>query len=237
MSSDDGPDRRSSVDKATNRLKIILGVDYGTTYTGVSYVASDKTSIDDIDVYRSWPGHGRPVEGNWKTPTVIAYGVENKGSRNLWGYEVKPGMISCSWTKLMLDNSAETAEFDDPSLRAMTGSAAFHLPPGKDARMVCQDFLTEVYRFVAKDLENRMTPAVFAMTPIECYLTIPAIWTDQARAATREAAIAAGFGSRPFDSIHMIPEPEAAALATLRKDLRPGSLNSAKVRTPKSNTK
>jgi len=200
-------------------------------HTGVSYVTSDKTSIDDIDVFRTWPGDGRPVEGNWKTPTVIAYGAENRGvSRNHWGYEVRRGMASCSWTKLLLDTSAETSEFDDPSLRNATGSALFHLPRGKDAQMVCQDFLTEVYRFVVDNLKMRMTPQVFDMTPIECYLTVPAIWADKARSATWEAAKAAGFGSRPFDELRMIAEPEAAAIAALRKDLRPGSVNAVKVR-------
>ncbi|KAK4152182.1 heat shock protein SSA3 [Chaetomidium leptoderma] len=229
MVADAPPDQPADDPQAAGRLKIILGVDYGTTFTGVSYVTSDKTSVDDIDVFRSWPGDGRPVEGNWKTPTVIAYGAENRDAgRNRWGYEVRRGMESCSWTKLLLDTSAETAEFDDPSLRDTTGSALFRLPRGKDAQMVCQDFLTEVYRFVVGNLKMRMTPEVFDITPMECYLTVPAIWTDKARTATREAAKAAGFGSRPFDAIRMIAEPEAAAIAALKKDLRPGSVNAAK---------
>ncbi|KAL2164318.1 hypothetical protein VTH06DRAFT_3534 [Thermothelomyces fergusii] len=218
-----------SGNKSARRLKIIVGVDYGTTFTGVSYVTSDKTSIDDIDVIRTWPGDGRPVEGNWKTPTVIAYGAENRGARrNHWGYEVRRGMVSCSWTKLLLDGSAETAEFDDPSLRNAAGSALFHIPAGKNAQMVCQDFLTEVYRFVVGNIKMRITPEVFDMTPMECYLTVPAIWTDKARMATWEAAKAAGFASRPFDAIRMVPEPEAAAVAALRKDLLPGSVNAVK---------
>ncbi|KAL2201124.1 hypothetical protein P885DRAFT_25997 [Corynascus similis CBS 632.67] len=219
----------SGNNSSAKRLKIILGVDYGTTFTGISYVTSDKTSIDDIDVFRSWPGDGRPVEGNWKTPTVIAYGAENRaGRRNHWGYEVRRGMTSCSWTKLLLDSSAETAEFDDPSLRNAAGSALFHIPHGKNAQMVCQDFLTEVYRFVVNNLKMRITPEVFEMTPMECYLTVPAIWTDKARTATFDAAKAAGFGSRPIDTIRIIPEPEAAAVAALRKDLRAGSVNAVK---------
>ncbi len=199
--------------------------------TGVSFVTSDKTSINDIDVIRTWPGDGRPVEGSWKTPTVIAYPQENKNiSRTHWGYEVRRGLTSCSWTKLLLDTSAETTEFDDPSLRDAAGSALFHLPPGKNAQSVCRDFLAEVYRFVVGDLKMRLTPEVFDITPVECYLTVPAIWADKARAATWDAAKAAGFGSRRFDKIRMISEPEAAAIAALTKDLRPGSANAIKVR-------
>jgi hypothetical protein len=184
-------------------------------------------------VFRTWPGEGRPVEGNWKTPTIIAYGSENKryADRNRWGYQVRRDMEACSWTKLLLDTSAETAEFDDPSLRDAAGSALFRLPPEKDAQTVCRDFLTELYRFVVDSLQMRMTPEIFALTPMECYLTVPAIWTDRAKSATREAARAAGFGSRRGDSIFMVPEPEAAAIAALRKDLRPGSVNAVKVPT------
>ncbi|KAL7919154.1 hypothetical protein ACQKWADRAFT_323202 [Trichoderma austrokoningii] len=137
-------------------------------------------------------------------------------------------MTSCSWTKLLLDTSAETAEYDDPSLRDAAGSAFFRLPPCKSAQMVCQDFLAEVYHFVVHNLKMRMTPEVFDVTPMECYLTMPAIWTDKAQLSTREAARAAGFGSRPFDSIRMITEPEAAAIAALKNDLRPGSVNAVK---------
>lgn len=239
---------------ASSRLKIILGIDYGTTFTGkrhaapfsgredslpanygaqgVSYVTSEKTSANDIDVLRVWPGNGCPVEGNWKTPTVIAYQSENPSKpRDYWGYEVRPNMISCSWTKLLLDRSAETAEFDDPSLRNGAGSESFlHLPPGKTAQQVCQDYLAHVYRFVIDNLKSRMTATIFDITPMVCYLSVPAIWTDKAQVATREAAIEAGFGSRPFDTIHMITEPEAAAIAALKHDLQPGSLNAAQVR-------
>ena len=140
-------------------------------------------------------------------------------------------MTSCSWTKLLLDTAAETAEFDDPALRNAAGSAGFfYLPPGKTAQQVCQDYLALVYDFVVNNLKARMTAAVFDITPMECYITMPAIWTDKAQTATRDAALAAGFGSRPFDTIHMITEPEAAAIAALKQDLQPGSVNAAKVR-------
>ncbi|KAH8817272.1 hypothetical protein F5884DRAFT_246530 [Xylogone sp. PMI_703] len=225
-----------------NRFKIIVGVDYGTTYTGVSYVTSDKT-INNITVISEWkvPGEnvGPPV-GSFKVPSRIAYASEQPvpknpklaASKNLksgvyWGYGVKAGMKSYSWTKLLLDKSAETEMYDDPSLKHGLGSGMFELPPGTSAQKVCQDYLAEVYKFTVARLEKQMTKEIFDVTPMECYLTMPAIWSDQAQTATREAAKAAGFGSRPFDSIKMIREPEAAALAALKGDLSPGSVHAA----------
>ena len=134
--------------------------------------------------------------------------------------------------KLLLDTSAETAEFDDPELKDATGltTGIFRLPKNMTAEQVCQDYLSNVYRYIVKNLKMRMGEEVFASTPMECYVTTPAIWTDKAQTATRDAAMRAGFGSRPGDVIRMITEPEAAAIAALKLDLKLGSVNMAKVR-------
>jgi molecular chaperone DnaK (HSP70) len=53
------------------------------------------------------------------------------------------------------------------------------------------------------------------VTPIEFWFTMPAIWSDRAQEATRQAARAAGFGTREGDLIQMITEPEAGVHAAL----------------------
>lgn len=50
---------------------------------------------------------------------------------------------------------------------------------------------------------------------MQFWITVPAMWSDAAKTATIEAAQAAGFGSRVMDTIHIITEPEAAALSVL----------------------
>ncbi|RYO94325.1 hypothetical protein DL766_000602 [Monosporascus sp. MC13-8B] len=211
----------------SSRSEIIVGVDYGTTYTGVSYVTTNNTR-DQIAVLQNWPH----IAGQSKTPTVISYKSENphdrRGPEVRWGADVKDTMTSCSWTKLLLDTSAETQEYNDPSLQNAAGSILFHRPAGKSAQQVCQDFLTQVYRHVMQALKAHY-PAHLDITPVQFYFTMPAIWTDRAQAATKAAARGAGFGSRSLDKIHMITEPEAAAIAALKEELSPGSPNAAKV--------
>ncbi|OBT74407.1 hypothetical protein VF21_06831 [Pseudogymnoascus sp. 05NY08] len=63
---------------------------------------------------------------------------------------------------------------------------------------------------------------------MECWITLPAIWSDEAKAATLTAAKNAGFGHNPHDEVFTIAEPEAAAIATLKKYAEPGALNSIK---------
>jgi len=74
-----------------------------------------------------------------------------------------------------------------------------------------------------------MTAATYDMTPMECWITLPAIWSEEAKDATLNAAKKAGFGGRPIDEVYTIAEPEAAAIATLKRYSGPNTLNSVKV--------
>lgn len=105
----------------------------------------------------------------------------------------------------------------------------FQLPSFRDAPGVCEDFLHEIYLFVSKMLRQQMSDSTFEKTPMECWITLPAIWSDEAKAATLTAARNAGFGHKPYDEVFTIAEPEAAAIATLKKYSEPGALNPIKV--------
>lgn len=174
---------------------------------------------------RAWPGR----DGEWKTPTRIAYGRENGRPNNHWGFQIEPNMISYSWTKLLLDDAATKSKYDDPKLAHIAGNGIFNVPPFRNAAGVCEDFLREIRRCVFARLEKERGKDFVQMTPVDCYITIPAIWSDKAKEATRTAAINAGFASRPEDSISMIPEPEAAAITTLIKDTAPDAVTPVKV--------
>jgi len=223
--------------------KIIVGIDYGTTFSGVqvvfclsisvdnvigvSYVTTDRSNIKDIKIISAWPGD---LYASWKTPTRIAYSKENpKISTNKWGFEVYPKLKSYSWTKLLLDKNAAVGEHDDPSLSAIVGPGMFQLPSFRDAPGVCEDFLHEVYLFVSRMLRQQLTDSTFERTPMECWITLPAIWSDEAKAATLTAAKNAGFGCKSTDEVFTIAEPEAAAIAAIKEFTEPGNLNPIKV--------
>jgi hypothetical protein len=195
---------------------------------GVSYVTSNQTEISDIVVLRAWPG----FDGNWKTPTRIAYGRENGFNGNKWGFEIEPNMKAYSWTKLLLDDSAAKSKYDDPKLAQIAGKGILEVPDFRTAQGVCEDFLKEVKKCVWARLEKEKGAEFLKMTPVECWITVPAIWSDRAKEATRAAAVGAGWASRPMDSINMIPEPEAAAISALKKDASPGAANPIKVCNP-----
>jgi hypothetical protein len=182
---------------------------------GISYVTTDKSDIDDISIISTWPGK---LHTAWKTPTRIAYKRENRNIQsNRWGFEVDSKLISYSWTKLLLDKNAVAGVYDDPTLSQMSGQGMMQLPNFRDAAGVCEDFLHEMFLYVSLKLHQQMSALTYEMTPMECWITLPAIWSEEAKDATLKAARNAGFGNRPGDDIFTIAEPEAAAIATLKR--------------------
>ncbi|KAF2102746.1 actin-like ATPase domain-containing protein [Rhizodiscina lignyota] len=200
---------------AAGAYKLIVGVDFGTTYTGVSFVLSTRAP-KDVYVIRSWSGASRPSDNAWKTPSRIAYAEENPNhDKDQIGFDVTPGMTSYSWFKLLLDRAAER-RFDDPDLRDIEGPGMLRLPRNKTAQQVCADFLRGIYQKTFEELNTRMLASVVNAMPIDFSFTVPAIWSDKAKADTIASARAAGFGSRPGDTITLITEPEAAAISVMK---------------------
>jgi hypothetical protein len=196
---------------------------------GVSYVTTHQTDID-IKIITAWPGDLRRV--NWKTPTCISYKRENpKLSTNKWGFEVDHRFISYSWTKLLLDKNALAGEYDDPALEDVAGHGVMKLPDFRKAEEVCEDFLRELYIYLTSKLREEFSEKTYDKAPMECWITLPAIWSDEAKDATLNAARKAGFGSRPGDEIFTIAEPEAAAITALKAYSGSNVLNQVKVCT------
>lgn len=192
-------------------------------------MASNATSIDDIQVVGSWPAHDHTA---WKVPSAIAYASENPrlGGVDQWGFGIPAGAQRYTWTKLLLDQDTLPTEHDDPLLRTLFSDGLLSLPPGKSAEAVCEDYLRCIYRHLAAELELRFGQHIISVTPIECWITVPALWSDKATALTKQAAVNASFAAaRAFDSVNIIKEPEAAALAVLKPLMDAGAANRLKV--------
>lgn len=184
-----------------------------TLAKGVSYVFSDKTSVDDIEVLNQW---GSRSNQN-KVPSRIAYHPTLN-----WGYDVEPGQVAYCWTKLLLDQNAPITYHDDEKIRKAYGSGYKATPHGKSAEDVVADYLTLLYRHVMGELGRKISTQILHVTPISFWFTHPALWSLRAQTSTMNAARRAGFGSRPRDEINLIKEPEAAAIFSLSYEVSHG---------------
>jgi molecular chaperone DnaK (HSP70) len=152
-----------------------------------------------------------------QVPSKIAY-----DPRTTWGYNTERGALAYCWTKLLLDRYAEASDFDDTEIREVEGPGLMQTPPGKTPEDVVSDYLTQLYAHVMAHLAREISVALLQVTPIEFWFTMPALWSVRAENATRDAAVRAGFGSRTGDTIHLIREPEAAAIACLNDLIKNG---------------
>lgn len=64
---------------------IIVGIDFGTTYTAAAW--TDSLSPSHVEVIKNWPTAGPVVSS--QVPTEIAYGRDDR-DRYSWGYNIKP---------------------------------------------------------------------------------------------------------------------------------------------------
>ena len=170
-----------------------------------------------------WPGgESAPNSQEAKTPTKIAYRKDNRKIRKFpadkFGYEVGPAHVQNAYFKLLLDEGSSASRYDDLTLAQQDKSlGTLTLSKGKSAKDVTTDYLRLIYNFLHCTLVEIFGKPFVKNARMEIWLTVPAIWSDKAKAITRQAAIQAGFGSRPNDSVYMISEPEAAFVATLHQ--------------------
>lgn len=121
-----------------------------------------------------------------------------------------PGMTACSWTKVLQDNGVQKSGFDDKVLEEAAALGIFRLPVEKKPVDVVADYLSCLYQHIRKELTRRFHGKVNHLF-VDFWLTIPAAWSQHAKARTMEAATRAGFGQASKDSLNITTEPEAAA--------------------------
>ncbi|KAJ5339952.1 hypothetical protein N7452_006680 [Penicillium brevicompactum] len=194
----------------TERPTLVVGVDFGTTFSGVAWGFKDRP--DDVDLIQSWPGGGNAT--SQKVPTVFSY--EDKGVR--WGYQVDQSAYRgkkqqpIRGVKLLLDESQkyryDPAKESEKTLKTLKRSPV----------EASGDYLGKIVAHARDILLRRFGTALEAMD-LQYVLTVPAVWSDKAKDSTRQAAYAAGID---FAKLTLLSEPEAAAvyaIRTMEKDL------------------
>ncbi|KAI5270545.1 actin-like ATPase domain-containing protein [Aureobasidium subglaciale] len=208
---------------------IVVGVDLGTTHSGVSYTFRGKPDpASEIPVVRGW----RDGTGCDKVPTQLQYEISseatplpNRKRRAVgsyadlkksdchvakWGFPASKDKGSLQMLKLLLDPQQEL-----PAYVSRARLEAQLTKIGRSAVEATADFLEKLRAHALEALEKRYGKAFMASTKIEYILTVPAVWSDAAKDATLRAAEMAGFSKSR--NLQMITEPEAAGLYALKQ--------------------
>ncbi|KAL4907139.1 hypothetical protein BDW74DRAFT_166661 [Aspergillus multicolor] len=194
--------------------KIIIGIDFGTTFTGVAWAETRRP--DHISVIESWPSHTGTQEGisSVKVPTELRYtspksaNPDTKDEEKIeWGFQI-PGLVDrYQWFKLGLDESnplVSTKSWGD-----------------KTPDQLASDYLSAIHAHIMYSLEQKLGAALLRTIPLEFSLTVPAIWTEAAKDKTLKAwKKASSYSTTSPETkeplVHLVSEPEAAAIYAIQ---------------------
>ncbi|KAJ5999493.1 hypothetical protein N7451_007303 [Penicillium sp. IBT 35674x] len=182
------------------RTKLVIGLDFGTTFSGIAW-ALEGGSGDDVEVIQEWPGKGNST--SQKAPTLISY--HNNGFQ--WGYQVDDLNNAIRGVKLLLDSSQ--------LIRYVPAAESERLIQalGKNPVDVAGDYMKTILSHAKLILDRRGIKDLLETLDIQYVLTIPGVWSDKAKDLTMQAACLAGI---PRNSLTLLSEPEAAAVYTIR---------------------
>ncbi|KAI7877639.1 actin-like ATPase domain-containing protein [Lichtheimia hyalospora FSU 10163] len=189
-----------------NDFPVVIGIDFGTTFSGCSYAFIQNDEV--IDIVR-WPKQNNNVYP--KTPTLNFY-HGNSDQMTQWGNAARLEMqrptarnsVLLKQYKLYLD---ENIAKDLPPL-----------PNGLTIVDAIADYLRAFHDHVVNELKKGFARN-YGQHQFRYCLTVPAMWSDKAKSTMREAAIKAGLINEDDhrDRLTLISEPEAAALYCEKK--------------------
>ncbi|KAF2870470.1 hypothetical protein BDV95DRAFT_607638 [Massariosphaeria phaeospora] len=182
--------------------EIVVGIDFGTTYSGVSWAVNGGTKT--IRLINDWPNPTSTNANSDKVPTKISY---QDGKPYNWGYAVD--FKEESWIKLLLDPKNKIGRTAEAVLTSnkLLGSL------NKSAEEVAADYLRLVWEYTKSDIQKVRGDNWASIYTLRAVLTVPAIWSPIAKEKTLKIARMAGLP----DTLSLVTEPEAAALAVLKE--------------------
>ncbi|KAG5747682.1 hypothetical protein H9Q70_009631 [Fusarium xylarioides] len=191
---------------------IIIGIDFGTTYSGVAWAYSRQP--EDIEVVTSWDAETSKCSDLEKVPTQLLYEDDEVTS---WGYSIPGDEICLKWFKLLLlQDSDITAEVSNsPQIRE---ARKFLRESNNDAVDAIASFLRELWGHAMDAIIRKFGDELVGQSRFHVVVTLPAIWPPYAQQRMKRAAKMSGILDRRLcgeTTLHFISEPEAAALATV----------------------
>ncbi|CAG8555077.1 540_t:CDS:2 [Acaulospora morrowiae] len=183
-------------------IRVVLGIDFGTTYSGFAY--SNKAN-PEITTNETWVD----LIGQYKVNTALQYD-HSFTKVEAWGYQAlakKP-----SRRQSAASNDSKPIELFKLHLGDIPDSEK-PLLQGLDYKKAITDYLREI----AKDTIQIRWPNINFMNNVRIVLTVPAEFTEKAKGIMRECAFKADL-INTLQSVHLqfTTEPEAAALYCMK---------------------
>ncbi|KAL4986074.1 hypothetical protein BDW68DRAFT_198313 [Aspergillus falconensis] len=190
--------------------QLVIGIDFGTTFSGVAWTTPEHFEADQINLISAWPGTGRE-EG--KAPTELLYDDE----KTMWGYSIPGGADTVRGFKLLLLHDEDLTE-DVKSSEFFLRARKMLRDTGKTPVGLVADYLQALWQHTMDTVNKALGDFVVDGLRFHVAITVPAIWKAYARQSMQDAAKSAGIlkpRKAGETTLSFVPEPEAAALSTL----------------------
>ncbi|KAK0763089.1 hypothetical protein N5P37_004073 [Trichoderma harzianum] len=193
---------------------IVIGIDFGTTYSGVAWTTSSRPG--HINIITNWDAVKNHCSDKEKVPSVIHY--DDKGEVS-WGYSVpeKASSLKFQWFKLCLLDEGDIPK--DLRNAAQIQAAQKSLrESNKHVEDVISDYLRELWTHSITNIRRAVGGQLVDISKFKVVVTIPAIWPSYTQPRMIRAIKKAGILESRIAGdtvLKFITEPEAAALATI----------------------
>ncbi|CAB5127543.1 actin-like ATPase domain-containing protein [Rhizophagus irregularis] len=196
----------------TTDIRVVIGLDFGTTYSGFSLYHCEAKDIGDIRVNSDWPGR----DGILKTNTILQYKTAEFKEVDSWGYKAlysKPSRRS-------RDDEARPIELFKLYLGNCLEKYRPKLPEPLTYKKAITDYLYEMGK-LAKENVHKFWPGIDFMENVLIVLTIPAEYSENDKAIMRDCIYNAKLINNKFsEKLQITTEPEAAAIYCLYSSLK-----------------
>ncbi|RGB28799.1 hypothetical protein C1646_767346 [Rhizophagus diaphanus] len=191
-----------------DEIRVVVGLDFGTTYSGFSYC--HIASPDNIVTYVEWPKN----LGNFKTNTVLQYDDKNEKVVS-WGL---PALVKRPSQKMQNRNETEPVELFKLHLGDLSEDLKPKLPKGIDHEKAITNYLRVIKKLIKETIEARFQGINFHKHVL-LVLTVPTEYSEIDKAIMRKCALNAGLKNLQFTT-----EPEAAAIYCMQSSLKENDL-------------
>ncbi|KAI8289963.1 hypothetical protein K4K60_007210 [Colletotrichum sp. SAR11_57] len=189
---------------------LVIGIDFGTTFSGVAWSTAADFARNEINLVTSWPGSGTQEA---KAPTELFY----EYGQVMWGYDIPLDADPIRWFKLLLVKDEDLTK-ELRNSEPLVHARKFVDETEKKPVELIADYLRALFEHTLYVIRKARGQSVLDALRFHVVITVPAIWQDYARQDMEQAAEMAGImDSRPAGQTKLTfaPEPEAAALSTL----------------------
>ncbi|KAK4087199.1 hypothetical protein Purlil1_8497 [Purpureocillium lilacinum] len=190
---------------------IIVGIDFGTTYSGVAW--TDSGDCENIRIVSNWSTSMRNCSNTEKVPTALRH--DENGNVTGWGYGVPPRSQSVRWFKLLLLEEKDVPKHVRCSTQ-FRAAREYQFDHKLDPVDMAASFLKHLWEHSLNLITRELGKELVDKSRFHIVITVPAMWPLYAHGRMRQAAQKAGLLAEHQGRetrLNLVSEPEAAALA------------------------